>query len=97
MSSGRTSAVAFSTAPKAARLATLPFSFVNVGIFDSQPGMRLPDQRRVSSFASSGCAAAYAFHFSFHSACCFAPRSLVFLQCASASLGTKKGSRLGQP
>ena len=40
-SSGSASAVALSTAPNAARVATLPFSFVNVGIFASQFGRQL--------------------------------------------------------
>ena len=38
----------------AARLATLPFSFVNVGMTFSQPGGSSPARRRRSSFAGCG-------------------------------------------
>src|SRR5205823_13465359 len=94
---GRRSAVALSAAPNAARLARFPFSFVHDGIFASQPGGRLPASRRVSSAALSGVLPTYPAHFAFHSACSFAPLSFALRKCASASGGTKNGSRVGQP
>src|SRR5512147_163021 len=67
-SSGSDSAVALRTAPNAARLATLPFSLVKVGILAAQFGGRLPASRRSSSLASSGNALAYAARQAVHSA-----------------------------
>ncbi len=58
ISSGTFAAIALSVVPDAARLATAPFSAVNVGIAESQPTGSSPRQRRANSAARSGCAAA---------------------------------------
>src|SRR4029077_13293797 len=96
-SSGSTSAVALSTAPNAARLATFPFSLVNGGIFFAQSLGRRPSRRRASSVDSSGQSFTYAFPLAVHAACSAAPFALALRQFSSAAGGTKNGSRLGQP